>query len=130
MANQNDSCAIDLQANELIAGGQVARKVRAREVQASAGPEVCDSWDWVAEGFLRDVVRHLDLPSVTHFRLTCKRWRIIADRSVEVRPDPHDSACMTHTFGLGVRWLDSGLTAASLGLLASSGSWLPADCRQ
>lgn len=67
---------------------QVARKVREREMQTGAGPEVCDSWDWLPEGFLRDVVRILDLPSLCSFRLACARWRIIADRSVEV--------CFTH----------------------------------
>ena len=67
--------------------------MREREVQATAGPEVCDSWDWLAEGFLRDVVRHLDMPSVCNFRLACQRWRIIADRSVEVCVRSH---CRVH----------------------------------
>ncbi|KAK9802590.1 hypothetical protein WJX73_009243 [Symbiochloris irregularis] len=62
---------------------EVAERVKARELQSGGAPEVCDTWDWLPEGFLRDVVNHLDLASAGNFRLTCARWRIVADRNVE-----------------------------------------------
>lgn len=85
--------------------------MKARELQSGGAPEVCDTWDWLPEGFLRDVVNHLDLASVGNFRLTCARWRIVADRNVEVRAF-HSSClnlglvvCQANIQPFGLHWL-------------------------
>ena len=50
---------------------------------ASHSPEICNSWDWLPEGILREITVRLDLCSVKATRLVCARWRIVVDRSVE-----------------------------------------------
>ncbi|KAK9820134.1 hypothetical protein WJX72_006463 [[Myrmecia] bisecta] len=50
-------------------------------------PEVCDSWEWLPEGVMKDVIEHLDFPALKRFRLVCQRWRKVADRNLQaVRP--------------------------------------------
>lgn len=61
-----------------------ARAAAAAAAEA-AGPQVCDSWEWMVEGVLREVLSSLDFPALKRFRLTCARWRAVADRNLQAR---------------------------------------------
>ena len=63
-----------------------ARAEAAAAAEAAAGPQVCDSWEWMVEGVLREVLGSLDFPALKRFRLTCERWRRVADRNLQARP--------------------------------------------
>lgn len=64
-----------------------ARVEAAAAAEAAAGPQVCDSWEWMVEGVLREVLGSLDFPALKRFRLTCERWRRVADRNLQARSD-------------------------------------------
>ena len=72
-----------------------ARAAAAAAAEA-AGPQVCDSWEWMVEGVLREVLSSLDFPALKRFRLTCARWRAVADRNLQARCAGPRGSCGFH----------------------------------
>ncbi|KAK9844079.1 hypothetical protein WJX81_004070 [Elliptochloris bilobata] len=85
------ACATDDEGRDDLLDAAAAEHARARAEAAAAaeaaGPQVCDSWEWMVEGVLREVLSSLDFPALKRFRLTCARWRAVADRNLQtLRP--------------------------------------------
>ena len=49
-------------------------RIKRRSVLASHSPEICNSWDWLPEGILREITVRQDLCSIKATRLVCARW--------------------------------------------------------
>ena len=62
---------------------QARARVARREAATTGGPEICNSWDWLPEGILREIALDLDLRAVRAMRLTCQRWRVVMDRNAQ-----------------------------------------------
>eukprot|EP00884_Botryococcus_braunii_P004619 jgi/Botrbrau1/14158/Bobra.182_3s0098.1 len=48
------------------------------------GPEVCNSWEWLMDPMMHNVVGRLDSNALKLMRLVCKRWRQAVDRNLEI----------------------------------------------
>lgn len=58
------------------------------------GPELCNSWEWMVDVIMHNIICRLDANPVKMMRLVCKRWRHVVDRNLErLRP----SKAKTHT---------------------------------
>jgi hypothetical protein len=51
------------------------------------GPELCNSWEWMVDVVMHNIVCRLDANAVKIMRFVCKRWRHVVDRNLEsLRP--------------------------------------------
>lgn len=51
------------------------------------GPEVCNSWEWMVDVIMHNIVCRLDANTIKLMRFVCKRWRHVVDRNLErLRP--------------------------------------------
>ena len=53
---------------------QAIARIKKRAALGSQSPKICDSWDWLPEGILREITVRLDLCSVKAARLVCNRF--------------------------------------------------------
>jgi hypothetical protein len=63
---------------------QVLRRVEKPEARDVTQPEVCNSWEWMMENVMQQIIRRLDAPGISTMREVCRRWREVADRNLEI----------------------------------------------